>query len=80
MKRPVTVALCFVLLLVSIILVSHSAAPAHAQLPSCTIPKAVGTLRGEVGGLLLFEAPNGTISIVQTGGSCGQVLQTIQRR
>jgi hypothetical protein len=83
MKRPITVVLCFVLLLVGIILVSHSATPAHAQGRSCTIPKAFGTLRGEVEGNLLFEAPNGTISIVNwveaAGTPCGAIFK-IQRQ
>jgi len=79
MKRPVTVALCFVLLLVGIILVSHSATRAHAQGASCAVPKAFGTLRGswpEDG--LLFEATDGTIRIVHPFQGCG-LLITIPR-
>jgi hypothetical protein len=77
MKRTVTLAICFVLLLVGIILVSNSATPAHAQGKSCTVPKAFGTLRGSVMGDLLFEAPDGTIRGVTD--EC-RVEGTIQRR
>lgn len=80
MKRSITVALCFVLLLVSIILVSHSATPAHAQGKSCTVPKAFGTFRGSDGGQLLFEAPNGTISIVTLVRLPCPLVLTIQRQ
>jgi hypothetical protein len=77
MKRPITVALCFVLLLVSIILVSHSATPANAQGKSCTVPKAYGSPLGGVGAELLFVANDGTIRGVTQ--DC-QVRTTIQRR
>ena len=80
MKRPITVALCFVLLLVSIILVSHSATPAHAQGKPCTIPKALGALKGSIMGALIFEAPNGTIYLVEPENPCGKVGITIQRQ
>jgi hypothetical protein len=72
MKRPTTVALCFVLLLVGIILVSHSATTAHAQEEVvCVLPKAFGTLRGSFGEGVLFEAPDGTIrGVVQENNKC----------
>lgn len=84
MKRPVTLGLCFVLILVGItVLVSRSSTPAHAQ-GTCAIPKALGTLRGNMLTALIFEAPNGAISVVDTGleggGKCGTVSITIQRR
>jgi hypothetical protein len=79
MKRPITVALCFVLLLVSIILVSHSATPAHAQEKSCTVPKAFGTMRGVGAALLFLEAPDGTIRGINPDSNC-RVEYTIQRR
>jgi hypothetical protein len=82
MKRPVTVALCFVLLLVGItILMSRSATPAHAQV-GCAIPKAYGTLRTSFVmadlGLLFFEAPDGTIRAI--GPEKCNVVSTFQRR
>jgi hypothetical protein len=78
MKRPVTAAFCFVLLLVGItILVSRSATPAHAQ-QECVVPKAFGTLRGASTVGLLFEAPNGTIRIY--GSLSCQVAGTIKRQ
>ena len=79
MKRPVTVALCFVLLVVSIILVSLSTTPAHAQGKSCTVPKAFGTVRGANGAWLLLEAPDGTIRGINPDSNC-RVEMTIQPR
>lgn len=53
--------------------------PAQAQ-ERLTIPKSYGTLKGSIGGGLIFEDLKGTIRLVDIGERRGRVEVEIQRQ